>query len=102
MKSQCQNCFKTFEITDNDQEFYNKMKVPAPTFCPDCRNQRRLVWRNELSLYPDECDLCKKKIISQYSPDKPYKVYCGDCWYSDKWNPLDYAQDYDFNKPFFE
>ena len=100
-KSQCTNCNKTFTITDGDFEFYKKVKVSVPTFCPDCRCQRRLVMRNELSLYEDECDLCHKKIISQYSEDKPFKVYCQDCWYGDKWDPLKYGQDYDLNKSFF-
>lgn len=37
-----------------------------------------------------------------YSPESPYTVYCTECWWSDKWNPEDYARDYDFSKPFFE
>jgi hypothetical protein len=37
-----------------------------------------------------------------YRPDAPYTVYCTECWWSDKWDPEDYARDYDFGKPFFE
>ncbi|MBI2631298.1 hypothetical protein HYW73_03780 [Candidatus Nomurabacteria bacterium] len=37
-----------------------------------------------------------------YRPDAEFPVYCHGCWWSDKWNPLDYGQDYDFNVPFFE
>ena len=29
-------------------------------------------------------------------------IYCNECWWSDKWNPADYARDYDFSLPFFE
>ncbi|MCL4399999.1 hypothetical protein M1506_01850 [Patescibacteria group bacterium] len=37
-----------------------------------------------------------------YSEDKPFKVYCYDCWFSDKWNAASYYLDYDFSRPFFE
>ncbi len=37
-----------------------------------------------------------------YNPSSPYTVYCHECWYSDKWDPFSYGQDYDSQKPFFE
>lgn len=37
-----------------------------------------------------------------YHPEAPYVAYCPDCWWSDKWEPLDYGKDYDFSRPFFE
>ena len=37
----CQNCKKDFVIEPDDFAFYEKMKVPAPTFCPDCRMTQR-------------------------------------------------------------
>jgi len=43
--------------------------------CPDCRQQRRLTWRNEGKLYQRKCDKTGKKIISAFSPDKDYIVY---------------------------
>ncbi|MBI3626441.1 hypothetical protein HY224_00130 [Candidatus Uhrbacteria bacterium] len=97
----CQNCQSQFKIAQEDFEFYKKIQVPPPTFCPDCRLQRRYAFRNERALYKDVCDLCGKQMISAYSPDKPFKVYCRECWYSDKWDGLDYGMDYDFSKPFF-
>lgn len=99
---QCIQCSKTFPITDSDQSFYERIQVPEPKLCPDCRSQRRLVWRNERTLYARTCDLCKKNLVSLYPAVSPYTVYCYECWYSDKWSALDYAQDIDFSKPFFE
>ncbi len=98
----CQNCKQNFQIVEADFEFYKKISVPAPTFCPDCRTQRRMVYRNERTLYKDTCDLCKKSMLSSYAPGKPFTVYCKDCWYGDGWDPLQYGRTYDFNKPFFE
>lgn len=78
------------------------MEVPAPTWCPKCRLQRRLAFFNILNLYKRPCDLCKKETISIFRPDAPYNVFCPKCWWSDNWNPYDYGRDYDFTKPFFE
>jgi hypothetical protein len=96
---------------EEDLEFYDKIspvfgnkkfQIPTPTFCPDCRMQRRLVWRNERKLYRRKCDLTGDSIISVYSPDKPYIVYNHIDWWGDKWDPMDYKKDYDFDKSFFE
>jgi len=99
---QCQNCHNSFVIDAQDFNFYEKINVPPPTFCPECREQRRIAFRNERSLYKRKCDLCGESVVSRVSPDKPYPMYCQKCWWSDKWNPLSYGRDYDFNKPFFE
>src|SRR3989344_4744521 len=96
----CQNCKNDFIIEPDDFGFYEKIQVPPPTFCPECRLQRRLAWRNERSLYSRECGLCKKKMIAVYSPESNTTVYCHDCWWSDKWEGLNYAMDIDFSKPF--
>ncbi|MFA5793081.1 MAG: hypothetical protein WC897_04415 [Candidatus Gracilibacteria bacterium] len=98
----CRISGKNFIITDEDQAFYVKMGVPMPTLCPEERTRRKLIWRNERKLYHRKCDLCQKTIISIYSPDKPYKVYCPSCYHSDKWDALKYGRDFDFNRPFFE
>jgi hypothetical protein len=98
----CQNCKKDFSIEPDDFGFYEKIKVPPPTFCPECRIQRRLAWRNDLSFYNRSCDLCGNNIVSLYHPDKPLTVYCNKCWWSDKWDPKSYGKDIDFSRPFFE
>jgi len=98
----CKNCKKNFTIEPDDFGFYEKINVPPPTFCPECRRQRRLAWRNDFVLYDRNCDLCKRKIVSTYSPDNPQIIYCNKCWWSDKWDPKSYAQDFDFSKSFFE
>lgn len=97
----CQNCKKDFTIEPEDFNFYEKIKVPAPTFCPQCRLQRRVVWRNERTLYKRSCDLCAVEIISMYPEKTKFPVYCRTCWYSDKWEPLKFGKEYNFSKSFF-
>ena len=98
----CQNCKSDFIIEADDFGFYEKIKVPPPTFCPACRMQRRYAWRNIMSLYNSKCNLCNKSVITLYSPDSGIIVYCNKCWWSDKWDPKSYAMDYDFSRTFFE
>jgi len=98
----CQKCEKNFNIEPEDFKFYEKMGVLAPTWCPDCRLQRRLSFRNERTLYKRPCELCGIDTISRFDPIRGIVNYCGECWWSDKWDPTTYGQDYDFSRPFFE
>ena len=99
---QCQNCKKDFTIEPDDFAFYETMKVPPPTWCPDCRMMRRFAWMGYGSLYKRKCDFTGEDVIIFYHPDSPYKIYRQDIWHSDKWDALSYGRDYDFNKSFFE
>lgn len=76
--------------------------ISSPTLCPDCRQQRRQTFRNERKLYKRTCDASGKPIISIYSPDKPYKVYDQNIWWSDNRDPMKYGIEYDFSQPFFQ
>ncbi len=115
----CKQCNAIFPITDKDMEFYKRVSpkfpsplgegsgvrsflIPPPTLCPDCRQQRRLVWHNERKLYKRKCDATGKEIISIYSQDKPYTVYHQDYWWSDKWDPMCYGKDFDLSRSFFD
>jgi len=98
----CQNCKKDFTIESEDFSFYEKIKVPPPTFCSECRKQRRLAFRNTHSLYKRKDSFSDKDIISIYSPDKNLVVIDQKTWWGDGWDPVDYALDYDFSKSFFE
>ncbi|MBU2598871.1 MAG: hypothetical protein KKC53_06885 [Actinobacteria bacterium] len=98
----CQNCNIEFIIEPEDFEFYKKIDVPEPTFCPECRMKRRINFRNEIKLYKRKCDFSDKTIISLYNPDNSLKVYDQKIWSSDKWDSMEYGQEYDFNKSFFE
>jgi hypothetical protein len=99
---QCRNCKNQFTIEPDDFTFYEKIGVPAPTLCPDCRRQRRLAYRNDFVFYNRVCGSCGRNVISLYSPENPQLIYCNKCWWSDKWDPKSYGRDFDFNRPFFD
>lgn len=91
-----------FEISDKDILFYKKVGVPLPTICPEERERKRLIWRNERHLYKRVCGLCGKNILAIYPEECEFPIYCDQCFWSDKWNCLSYGRDFDFNRPFFE
>lgn len=111
MQKLCALTGKPFAITDDDLTFYEtispviggkKYLIPAPTLCPEERRRRRLAFRNERYLYHRTCDKCQRKLISVYSFDKPFTVYCKDCWWSDFSDPMSFGRAVDFSKPFFD
>lgn len=98
----CKTCNKDFEIRKEDAVFYEQIAVPMPEYCAPCRAQRRLAFRNERTLYKRPCDLCAKDGVSLYPSGTPFPVYCHKCWWSDSWDPVDYAMDWDKSKPFLQ
>lgn len=102
IKKTCQNCKSEFVIDSEDQQFYQKINVPPPTFCWLCRAQRRFACRNERILYKRQSDLSGKEIFSAYAPDSGLKVYDTAEWLGDDWDPLAYGQEIDFSRPFLE
>lgn len=111
MQNVCKQCGRTFEITDSDLAFYDKVSpvfggkkesIPAPTHCPPCRSQRRLAYRNERNLYRRTSDFSKGSIISIFAPSSPFTVYGAEEWHSDEWDPMRMGKDFDFQRSFFE
>ncbi len=98
----CQNCKKDFNLEQEDFNYYEKINVPAPTWCPECRMARRMSCANSWFLFWRNCSKCEKRMLSMFSPDKDLKVYCQTCWWGDSWDGTEYAMDYDPHRSFFE
>ncbi len=109
-KKICKSCSWDYEITSWDKDFFEKISpifnwkkymIPYWEFCPKCKEQRKMSFRNERNLYKRKCSATGEDIISVFSPDKTYPVYSIDMWWSDKWDWIDYALEPDFSKCFF-
>ena len=97
----CQNCKAQFAIEPEDFGFYERMKVPPPTFCPDCRFFRRALFRNERKLFRSKDALRGESIVTFWPPEAGFVVYTDkDYWNQDLWDPLKYGQDFDPTRPF--
>lgn len=87
---ECKHCSISFDITDADMKFYETMDVPPPTWCPECRILRKMAWCNEVVLYPNECLITQKPLISQFPKTDPRRVLSLKGFFSDEYNPLLY------------
>ena len=97
---QCQNCKNQFTIEPEDFDFYKKIDVPPPKLCPDCRIQRRMIWRNERILHKRRSSLSNKEMISQYASDSPFPIYDVYEFHAREWIPK--GLEYDSKRKFFE
>src|SRR3989344_5410299 len=101
----CKTCQNNFLIDSEDIAFYEKMAVPVPTRCPECRAQRRMAWWNEHNLFrktPQSSAAGQAPIFSTYPEHSPIKIYEHDYWWSDAWDAMDYGRDYDPARSFFD
>lgn len=98
----CQACKNDFSIEPEDFAFYEKVQVPPPTFCWQCRFQRRCAYRNERSLKRAKSAKSGQDLFTLYPPGAPLTIYTTEEWYADDWDQMATGRDYDFSKPFFE
>lgn len=98
----CRFCDKPFEIFAADLEFYQKMQVPPPTLCPDCRHLRRSVYRNARNLF-ERKDASGRNVISVYRAGSPFTVMRLPEYSPEVRRDLvKYGQDYDPARSFFD
>ena len=83
------NCMTAFRLTPQEVQFYKQMNVPLPRLCFNCRHIDRIHWRNSPKLYKRTCmcegghghkENCPNEFETTYSPDRPEKVYCEECY----------------------
>ncbi len=77
----CFICGEAFTIVPAEIEFYKKMDIVWPVYCPNCRAKQRYEMRAERKMHKRKCDSCKKTLITTYPPDSPYIVYCLPCYW---------------------
>ncbi len=102
MKKKCAISGKEFEITEDEIVRREELGIPRPTLCPRERMRRRLMFRNEHTLFRRKCDGTGKTVISLYPPEFKTDVYDNEFWWSDNWDAMKYGRDFDFSRPFME
>lgn len=71
---------KPYKIIPQELKFYRENKIPIPRTTPDERHAERIAKRNPRILYDRSCEKCQKEVKTTYSPDRPEKVYCQQCY----------------------
>ena len=78
-----------------------KYAIPPPTFCPDCRQQRRLSWRNDGRSTRDKAICAKSRIVSMYATDSPFQCTAMHVGGGQR-DAAAFARDFDFGRQFYE
>jgi hypothetical protein len=97
------NCTIGFKIIEKELEFYQKMNLPLPRLCPNCRHHQRIKQRNPMKLFKRQCQCngeqsankvyqntilhphhgdhsCPNEFETTYSPERKEIVYCEECY----------------------
>lgn len=96
----CKKCQQGFTITDQDKAYYAKIEVPMPTWCPTCRQMRRMIWRNERQLFRRTSSKSGQSMVSMFPEGTPFPVYTDKEWNADDWTLPE--QEWDPSRPFLE
>jgi hypothetical protein len=79
----CEKTGKPFKIIPQELKFYREHNLPIPRRHPDQRHWDRLSLKNPYKLWNRNCAKCDASIQTAYSPDRPEKVYCEQCYLSE-------------------
>jgi len=78
-------CTGAFRLIPLEKKLYERLNLPNPTLCPNCRRGERLDKRNPLKLWLRTCmnnppaGGCAKAIEATYPPTDPTIIFCNDC-----------------------
>ena len=85
-----EQCTEAFKIIPQELQFYQRMNLPLPHLCPNCRHYQRLKQRNPLKLWHRSCmcdktnhehkGKCQTEFETSYAPERPEIVYCERCY----------------------
>lgn len=76
----CVTCKKNYRIIPRELEFYQRLVIPLPKLCPDCRHFRRFTARGPNKLWKRNCAKCSAEFETNYSHDRPEILYCEECY----------------------
>ena len=87
---ECIECKKNYRIIPNEFSFYQKLSIPVPRLCPECRHARRVAARGPNRLWHRSCmcemathehqGKCSNEFETNYSPDRHEILYCENCY----------------------
>jgi len=103
---------KEFTITDAEQEHIRKFEelhpllrngdIPLPNIHPLELHRQMHSYVTLTSLFETKSALSQKSLITRYNPKLGYNVCTYEEFWDDSLDNIQFGQEYDFNRPFFE
>lgn len=76
----CSNCGRGYKVGPLEFKLLQKMNMPIPRTCPQCRQKKHFNRLNPIHLWNRNCAKCNKEINTAFAPDRPEIVYCESCY----------------------
>lgn len=76
----CISCERNYKLVAPELAFYQRLHLPVPKQCFQCRHLDRLRRRGSYTLHQLTCDRCSATISTTYAPDSPFPVWCEACF----------------------
>jgi len=76
----CTASGRPYKIQRAELQFYRGQGLPLPRFCPEERYRQRMEARNPWRLWDRTCSVCEKPVKSSFSPERPQRVACKECY----------------------
>ena len=99
---QCEHCKDIFTIQTGEFSLYKKTETELPTLCFSCRVKLHFSFWMFGKFRKGVSDLSGESLITVLPEKNRYPIYSLHEWHSDKWEAMDYGQDYDRERSFFE
>ena len=98
----CQSCSTPFVITSGDFALYEKTGLEIPVNCFSCRVAQHFAFWPFGKFRSGVSALSGQSLITMLPANCRYPIYSAKEWWSDAWDAMDYAEDYDESRSFFE
>ena len=98
----CEHCGEKFSIGDGELDLYKKVDIELPTICVFCRIKIHLSFWLFGKFRKGKSDLSGENLITVLPVNNRYPIYTLHEWHGDKWNAMDYRQDYNPSRSFFD
>jgi len=98
----CEHCQQNFEITKEEFSIYQKIGIELPTLCFFCCVKLHFSFWLFGKFRKGKSDLSGESLITVLPEKTRYPIYTLHEWHNDKWDAMDYGQDYDSGRSFFD
>lgn len=98
----CIDCHSEFQITERELNQYQKVDIRVPDICVSCRWKQHMAFWSFGKFHTSTSDLSGERFITNLPEHARYPIYTSKEWWSDVWDPIDYGQDYDPKRSFFD
>jgi len=98
----CSGCKNEFEIDSGDFPLYEKIGLLLPEKCFECRIKQYLAFFIFGKFRKSVSDLSGESLITVIPENSRYPIYKSHEWWGDSWDAMNFGQDYDPSRPFFD